>query len=79
VLQWAASRDAKKRGMQVYNFWGIAPENNPNHPWRGITLFKKGFGGRNIEYIHAQDLAVSPLYIIPRTIEMVRRVVKGYD
>ncbi len=79
ALQWEAIRDAKKRGMKVYNFWGIAPENSANHPWRGITLFKKGFGGRNIEYIHAQDLVVSPLYIIPRTIEMVRRIIKGYD
>jgi lipid II:glycine glycyltransferase (peptidoglycan interpeptide bridge formation enzyme) len=79
LVQWEAIRDAKKRGMNVYNFWGIAPENSPKHPWRGITLFKKGFGGREIEYIHAHDMPISPFYIIPRTIETVRRILRGYN
>lgn len=78
LIQWEAIREVKKRGMKVYNFWGIAPDDRPNHPWRGHTLFKKGFGGREIRYIHSQDLPVSPLYIIPKTIESVRRIVKGY-
>lgn len=79
VIQWEAIREAKKRGMNVYNFWGIAPENSLKHPWRGITLFKKGFGGREINYIHAQDLAISPMYVLPRTVELVRRISRGYD
>lgn len=78
LLQWEAIREAKKRGKKMYNFWGIAPENKPNHPWRGITLFKKGFGGQELRYIHAHDLPVSPLYIIPKTIETVRKMFKGY-
>lgn len=78
LLQWEAIKEAKKRGMKVYNFWGIAPENKPNHPWAGLTLFKKGFGGREVEYIHSQDLPVSPFYVIPRTLESIRRFVKGY-
>ncbi len=79
AVQWEAIREAKKRGMKVYNFWGIAPENSAKHPWRGITLFKKGFGGREINYIHAHDLPISPLYILPRTVELVRRMSRGYD
>lgn len=79
LLQWEAIREAKNRGMKVYNFWGIAPINNPNHPWRGITLFKKGFGGRELEYLHAADIPVSPLYIVPRVIELVRKKLRGYD
>lgn len=78
LLQWEAIREAKIRGKSVYNFWGIAPENRPNHPWRGITLFKKGFGGREIRFIHAHDLPISPLYAITRTIEMGRKILKGY-
>lgn len=78
LLQWEAMREAKKRGMKLYNFWGIAPENSPKHPWRGISLFKKGFGGEVREYIHAHDLPVSPFYIIPSTIETIRRIRKGY-
>ncbi len=79
VVQWEAILDAKKRGMKVYNFWGIAPESSLKHPWRGITLFKKGFGGHELRYSHAQDIPISPLYIIPRIIETVRRLMRGYD
>jgi len=78
LLQWQAIREAKKRGKQVYNFWGIAPFDNPNHPWKGITLFKQGFGGRQKEFIHAHDLALSPFYAISYTIEIVRKIRRGY-
>jgi lipid II:glycine glycyltransferase (peptidoglycan interpeptide bridge formation enzyme) len=78
LLQWEAIREAKKRGKKLYNFWGIAPEDKPNHPWRGITLFKKGFGGREVEFMHAQDYLVSPIAVIPRTVESLRKRLKGY-
>jgi lipid II:glycine glycyltransferase (peptidoglycan interpeptide bridge formation enzyme) len=78
LIQWEAIREAKIRGKKLYNFWGIAPENKVNHPWRGITLFKTGFGGRTVEFMHAQDFPVSPLYVIPKTIEQIRKQLKGY-
>jgi lipid II:glycine glycyltransferase (peptidoglycan interpeptide bridge formation enzyme) len=78
AIQWEAIKEAKKRGMSRYNFWGIAPDDNPDHPWKGLTLFKKGFGGEQKQYLHAQDYAVSPLYIFPKTIETIRRIRKGY-
>lgn len=78
LIQWQAIMEAKKRGYKFYNFWGIAPGNSPDHPWSGITLFKKGFGGREVRYVHAQDLPVSRFYALPRTVETVRRIMKGY-
>jgi len=78
LLQWEAIREAKKRGKKIYNFWGIAPDDRINHPWRGITLFKKGFGGRQMEFMHAQDYLVSPLAVIPRSVESLRKRLKGY-
>lgn len=78
LIQWEATKEAKKRGMNVYNFWGIAPENKFNHPWRGLSLFKKGFGGRIVEYIHAHDFPISPFYYLTRSIETVRRITKHY-
>ncbi len=78
LIQWDAIREAKKRGKKLYNFWGIAPEGKENHPWRGITLFKTGFGGRQMEFMHAQDYPVSPFYVIPKTIESIRKQLKGY-
>jgi lipid II:glycine glycyltransferase (peptidoglycan interpeptide bridge formation enzyme) len=78
LLQWEAIREAKKRGKKLYNFWGIAPDDKENHPWRGITLFKKGFGGREVDFMHAQDYLVSPFALIPRTVESLRKRLKGY-
>lgn len=78
LVQWEAIREAKRREKKLYNFWGIAPDESPNHPWRGITVFKRGFGGRQVSYIHAQDYPISPLYAIPRAIEYMRKKIKGY-
>jgi len=78
LVQWEAVKEAKKRGIKLYDFWGIAPNDKPNHPWRGITLFKTGFGGRQMTYLHAHDLVVSPKYYFTRTIETIRRIAKGY-
>ena len=51
-LQWHAIKEAKKRGLNLYNFWGVAPEDAVNHPWVGLSRFKKGFGGYCEEYVH---------------------------
>ncbi len=79
LVQWEAMLSAKKRGMKLYNFWGIAPVDHPNHPWQGISVFKKGFGGREIRYFHSHDIPVSPLYLLPYGVESVRRIMKGYS
>lgn len=79
LVQWHAIRAAKKRGMKRYNFWGIAPGEALHHPWAGITIFKKGFGGREIRYLHSHDVPVSPLYAISYGVESVRRMMKGYS
>lgn len=78
LVQWEAIKEAKNRGMNVYNFWGIAPENSLNHPWRGHSLFKKGFGGRTISFLHAHDAPISPFYGISCGVETVRKWTKGY-
>lgn len=78
LLQWKAIQKAKNEGLKFYNFWGIAPEENTNHPWKGLTLFKKGFGGTATEFIHAHDIALSPLYAVTYFHETIRRVKRGY-
>ena len=76
LLQWEAIREAKRRGKKRYNFWGIEPSGSPNHPWAGLTLFKKGFGGYVREYIHGQDYPLSSLYIKTWLIETFRRIMR---
>jgi peptidoglycan pentaglycine glycine transferase (the first glycine) len=73
-LQWEIIKEAKRRGIKYYNFWGIAPNNNPNHRFAGVTLFKTGFGGERIDWLHAHDLPVSPFYYLTYTFETCRRV-----
>lgn len=78
ILQWHAIRKAKSIKAAIYNFWGIAPSNKKHHPWQGITLFKQGFGGQEMKFIHAHDLALSPLYGVSYTIETLRKLRRGY-
>ncbi len=79
LLQWTAIQEAKRRGCQRYNFWGIIDiESQPNHPWKGLSLFKKGFGGYSQAYVHAQDKPLTAKYWLSYTVETVRRKRRGY-
>jgi len=73
-LQWQIIKEAKKRNCQYYNFWGIAPTDNPHHRFWGVTIFKKGFGGRRIDWLHAQDLPISPFYWLTYIFETARKI-----
>ncbi len=73
LLQWKLIQEAKRRGCNYYNFWGIAPPDKPKHPWAGLSVFKKGFGGFEEAYLHAQDFALSPKYYLNYVVERVRK------
>jgi len=48
ALQLKAIEDAKKYGCKNYDFFGIPPIYDPDHPMAGLYLFKTGFGGNII-------------------------------
>ena len=74
AIQWAAILDAKKRGIPRYNFWGITEKNNKKHRYYGVSLFKRGFGGNVVTYIHAHDLIINNLRYLPSfVLETIRR------
>lgn len=50
LLQWAQIKEAKNRGLEEYDFWGIDEEK-----WPGLTRFKKSFGGEEFEYPTGRD------------------------
>ncbi|MCX7996605.1 MAG: peptidoglycan bridge formation glycyltransferase FemA/FemB family protein [Patescibacteria group bacterium] len=60
ALQWEAIKSAKARGCKYYNFWGILQEGRTPKAWAGLTLFKKGFGGKQIDYVPTMDYVVEP-------------------
>lgn len=67
LLQWEAIRWARNHGCAIYDFWGIpdppseedggedSSAINARSGLRGVYWFKKGFGGREIEYPGAYD------------------------
>lgn len=74
LLQWEAIKEAKKRGLKIYNFWGVAPEGQSKHRFSGLSLFKRGFGGKDLAYLPAHDLVINhPLYLINSAIENTRK------
>jgi lipid II:glycine glycyltransferase (peptidoglycan interpeptide bridge formation enzyme) len=78
LIQWEAIKEAKKRGMRRYNSWGVAPETNKSHRFYSLSVFKRGFGGREFEYLRAQDLVLDrKRYIINYLIETIRKKLRG--
>lgn len=77
LIQWEAIKEAKQRGLRHYNLWGVAPEGQTNHRFYGVSVFKRGFGGEEVEYVHAQDLIIDPLpYRINWLIEQIRKKIR---
>ena len=63
VLQWRQIQEAKKRGLRYYDFWGVAPARaGEEHPWAGLSRFKRGFGGFEADYLGAYDLILDPMW-----------------
>jgi lipid II:glycine glycyltransferase (peptidoglycan interpeptide bridge formation enzyme) len=59
ALQWAMMRHARDAGARTHDLWGVAPQNaTPEHPWYGVGLFKKGFGGRVVVWAGTWDIVV---------------------
>lgn len=74
ALHWQMIKDARNAGYKKYDFFGIAPDDNPNHPWSGITRFKKQFGGEQVDILGSYDLVFNPFYYkLFKTAEKMRR------
>ncbi|MEK7521807.1 MAG: peptidoglycan bridge formation glycyltransferase FemA/FemB family protein [Patescibacteria group bacterium] len=76
-LQWEIIKEAKRRAKKAYNFWGIAPTDNPKHRFAGVTIFKKGFGGKRVDWLPAHDLPISPKYWLTYAFETIRKIRRG--
>ncbi|MCX6745231.1 MAG: peptidoglycan bridge formation glycyltransferase FemA/FemB family protein [Candidatus Parcubacteria bacterium] len=54
LLQWEQIKMAKSQGYKYYDFWGI-----DENKWPGVTRFKKGFGGFEVDYSGTWELPVN--------------------
>jgi peptidoglycan pentaglycine glycine transferase (the first glycine) len=52
LLKWEAIRTSREQGATSYDMWGLIGS--------GIDHFKAGFGGREVAYVGAWDLSLSP-------------------
>lgn len=77
LIQWEAIKEAKRRGMSYYNFWGVAAEEDKQHRFYTISIFKRGFGGVDTQYLHAQDIVINKhKYLINFAIERLRKIIR---
>lgn len=67
ALHWDALTQAKRDGFLYYDFWGANPESKAafayKDSWDGITRFKRGWGGKQVDLYGTWDLPfVMPIY-----------------
>lgn len=73
-LVWRAMLDARAAGKTTFDFWGIAPPDEPDHPWSGFSAFKRSFGGDVLRRNGTWDLPVRQIaYRVWRILQAVRR------
>ena len=78
LLHMQAMRDARKRGITRYNFWGIVDEEDTKHRFYGVSVFKRGFGVSELKYLPAHDLILDKkqYYLKTYLIETLRRKIR---
>jgi len=77
LAQWAGILEAKNRGCNEYDLLGIAPEDDPNHPYSCLTQFKSKFGGQRRDYIGAFEKVYRPklykMFLLTKRLRMFVR------
>ena len=63
LLQWEAIRTARAQGYRWYDMYGANPVARSSYyykpSWEGITRFKQGFGGEQLDLIGTWDLPLN--------------------
>lgn len=59
LMHWEIIKWAKAQGYHYYNFWGIDANR-----WPGVTRFKLGFGGHEVEYPGSFDMPISKIWYL---------------
>ena len=76
ILTIQLIKDAKKKGLKTFDFWGIAPENaGPDHPWAGFTNFKKTFAGKEFDHAGTYDIILNRTkYNLYKVLRKINRI-----
>jgi peptidoglycan pentaglycine glycine transferase (the first glycine) len=61
LLQWEAIRWARQQGAHVYDFWGIPATDAEDEAMAGVYRFKRGWGGRIVQFSGCYEVVYRPL------------------
>lgn len=61
ALMWWLIEDAKKQGLEAFDYGGVVPLDWEHHPWIGHTRFKKNYGGEIIKGGGTWDLPINKI------------------
>jgi len=76
LLMWEAVKLGKSLGCKVFDMWGASGSDDPKDPWAGFTRFKKGFGGKLVEFEDTYDLVLNkPTYYLLKLGNKIRWVI----
>jgi len=79
LVQWRQIEEARKLGFKYYDFWGVIPSQQSidyrPQSWSGLTRFKKGFGGFEVNYVGTDDLILDGFWY--NMYKMGRRFLRG--
>jgi lipid II:glycine glycyltransferase (peptidoglycan interpeptide bridge formation enzyme) len=75
---WEALLHAKELGLKELDLWGVSPKDDKSYSWYGLSLFKRGFGGKEYHLVDAHDLVVHPFGYVTRIYEKLEARLKGH-
>ncbi len=77
LLHLKAMEEARKRGCERYNLWGIVGLDEKTHRFYGVSEFKRSFGCEELKYTPAHDLVLNPAkYQITKLVETARKKIR---
>jgi lipid II:glycine glycyltransferase (peptidoglycan interpeptide bridge formation enzyme) len=77
-LIWEVVKYSKTNGYKELNLWGVVEKDDIGHPWYGLSLFKRGFGGQELRMVHARDLIIRPFAYVTRMYERLENRARGF-
>jgi len=74
LLHIKAMEEARKRGCNRYNLWGIVEPEEKSHRFYGVSEFKRSFGCEELRYTPAHDMVLKPAaYQLTKIVETARK------
>ena len=75
-LLWRVIVEGSKRNLKKFDFWGVAENDDPSHPWAGVTNFKLSFGAHKVCYEPPLDLPYKSNYQLIKVVEIWRKPIR---